>query len=78
MIFDQAEKAIPAGRGGAIFDNDGQLAADLIPQIIWHLSPGMAYTTGQTVDVCGGLSLFNNYLKGQNDIAEFLENMNKD
>ena len=57
---------------GAIFGEDGKLANDLIPQIIWYLGPGMAYTTGQTVDVCGGLSLFNNYLKGQVDIQAFL------
>ena len=48
---------------GEIFDENGQLDNDLIPQIIWHLSPGVKYTTGQTVDVCGGLSLFNNYAK---------------
>ena len=64
---------------GAIFESGtNQLADDLIPQIIWHLGPGVKYTTGQTVDVCGGLSLFNNYLKGQGDITEFIENMHKD
>jgi len=78
-VFKESEKATPAGRMGAIFESGtNQLADDLIPQIIWHLGPGVKYTTGQTVDVCGGLSLFNNYLKGQGDITEFIENMHKD
>ena len=63
---------------GEIFDENGQLDNDLIPQIIWHLSPGVKYTTGQTVDVCGGLSLFNNYAKGAQDINEFIASMHED
>jgi len=74
-IFDESTKTIPQGRMGDIFNSKeaNELTNDIIPQIIWNLSPGVQYTTGQTIDVCGGLSLHNNFLQGAADIKAFLE-----
>ena len=48
-IFDASRKTVPMGRLGDVFDpNDSEkLSNDLIPQIIFNLSPGATYTTGE-------------------------------
>ena len=43
----EAAKNIPKGRLGEVFEKDDQLSNDLIPQIIWNLTPGVQYTTGK-------------------------------
>ena len=45
-IFNESQKTIPRGRMGDIFHPDLELSNDLIPQIIFTLSPGATYTTG--------------------------------
>merc|ERR1712227_454519 len=72
QLFMDAAKNIPKGRLGEVFEKDDHLSNDLIPQIIWNLTPGVQYTTGQTIDVCGGLSMYNNYLQGITDIEEWM------
>ena len=37
----------------------GDIDKDLVAPILFMMSPGVAYTTGQTLDVCGGVSLYN-------------------
>jgi len=74
QMFLKAAKNIGKGRMGEVFEeNAGKVISnDLVPQIIFNLSPAAQYTTGQTVDVCGGLSLYNNYLKGMVEIEEWM------
>lgn len=72
QMFQKAAKTVPAKRLGQVLEND-EISNDLIPQIIFNLSPGVQYTTGQTIDVCGGLSMYNNYLKGIDDIEAWME-----
>ena len=52
VLFGNSTSTIPAGCLGDI-DNH------LVAPIIFMLSPAVNYTTGQTLDVCGGVSLFN-------------------
>lgn len=54
VVFENTKKCVPAGSLGDIENH-------LVAPIIFMLSPGVIYTTGQTLDVCGGLSLFNHY-----------------
>lgn len=44
-MFKESEKHIPLGRMGHVLEND-DVSFDLIPQIIFNLSPGVQYTTG--------------------------------
>ena len=44
-MFIKAAKNVPKRRLGYVFDNE-QISNDLIPQIIFNLSPGVQYTTG--------------------------------
>merc|ERR1711970_1593808 len=55
ILFENSRKIIPVGRLGRVDQ-------DCVPPIIFMLTPGVQYTTGQTIDVCGGLSLYNNYM----------------
>ena len=73
VLFDASRQMTPAGELGRVYE-------DCIPPIIFMLTPGVQYTTGnlslitsygvfyffiqigQTLDVCGGLSLYNNYM----------------
>lgn len=67
MLFENSIKTIPAGIIGNI-DNH------LVAPIIFMLSPGVNYTTGQTLDVCGGASLYNHYFgQYQNIMSERAE-----
>jgi len=63
-LFKGAVKTIPAGRLGNTND-------DLAPSVLFMLSDGAKYTTGQTLDVCGGQSLHNNYRQGLMDLADW-------
>ena len=47
QLFMEAAKNIPKGRLGEVFEKDDHLSNDLIPQIIWNLTPGVQYTTGK-------------------------------
>merc|ERR1712227_1052355 len=54
ILFGNTAKITPAGK-------IGDVDAHLVAPIIFMLSPGVCYTTGQTLDVCGGVSLYNHY-----------------
>ena len=54
VMFGNTAKITPAGK-------IGDVDAHLVAPIIFMLSPGVCYTTGQTLDVCGGVSLYNHY-----------------
>jgi len=69
MLFEGAKATIPMGRLG-------DTEEDLAPSIIFMLSEGIKYTTGQTLDVCGGQSLHNNYRQGLVQLEEFLAKHN--
>jgi len=64
FLFQGAIKTIPAGRLGNTND-------DLAPSVLFMLSDGAQYTTGQTLDVCGGQSLHNNYRQGLMNLADW-------
>ncbi|CBY30579.1 unnamed protein product [Oikopleura dioica] len=66
LLFDGAVQTIPMGRLGSTTD-------DLAPSVIFMLSEGAKYTTGQTLDVCGGQSLHNNYRQGLVLLEEFMK-----
>jgi len=53
----------------------GRVYEDCVPPIIFMLTPGCTYVTGQTMDVCGGLSLYNNYMKGYQNMDSLYEKM---
>jgi hypothetical protein len=50
----------------------GDTVEDLAPSVIFMLTDGMQYTTGQTLDVCGGQSLHNNYREGMLVLEEHM------
>jgi len=54
VMFGNMEKSVPAG-------HLGDIERHLVAPILFMMSSGVNYTTGQTLDVCGGLSLFNHY-----------------
>lgn len=54
MMFGNTEKIIPMGKLGQVDEH-------LVAPTMFFLSPACVYVTGQTIDVCGGLSLFNNH-----------------
>jgi len=63
-LFQGAIQTIPAGRLGDTNE-------DLAPAVLFMLSDGVKYTTGQTLDVCGGQSLHNNYRQGLMNLADW-------
>ena len=48
-MFMRAAQNVPKKRLGQVLDGveDGEISNDLIPQIIFNLSPGVQYTTGK-------------------------------
>merc|ERR1712130_25929 len=70
VLFEGAKETIPMGRLGDTVE-------DLAPSVIFMLSDGIKYTTGQTLDVCGGQSLHNNYRQGLVMLEKFMEQHNK-
>jgi len=76
-IFDKSALNVPKKRLGDLYEgeslSEGTLSLDLIPQILFNLTDAVQYTTGQTTNVCGGITFFNNYLKGANDITAWME-----
>jgi len=68
VLFDSSRRMIPMGELGRVYE-------DCVPPIIFMLSPAVRYTTGQTLDVCGGLSLYNNYLNQYQNMGTWLQDM---
>ena len=89
VLFDKTRQLIPMGDLGRVYE-------DCVPPIIFMLSPGVCYTTGQwffgagkvfnlvahsgdfigqTLDVCGGLSLYNNYMNQYQNMGTWYQKL---